>query len=159
MNEFIKIIQHYLPSIDDLVKIKQYYSPIIDDITEMLRHYSPLFSILTLFLGLYLGNRFAINRIKKQEINEYAKRLINYFDYIQCKIEKQEITTPLPLPKGDIDILISKISSRKQKSFEALVYRYQSTFNQLNNEKNRTDKTYNLLLKQLADIKHFLRLK
>ncbi|WP_147392374.1 hypothetical protein [Arsenophonus endosymbiont of Aleurodicus floccissimus] len=85
--------------------------------------------------------------------------IIDYFDYMQSWFERRGFTTAFLLPESAITCLMRRLSKRQQKRFEALICQYQSTFNQLKHEKSRTDEAYNLLLKQVADIKLFLRLK
>ncbi|HGJ5877853.1 MAG TPA: hypothetical protein ACHBZ9_01885 [Arsenophonus nasoniae] len=131
----------------------------MNDLIKILQLYSPLISLLTFFLGLYIGNKHAIGRDKRQEFNARAEPIIEYFDYMQSWFEQRGFTTAFLLPESAISRLMRRLSKRKQKRFDALIRQYQSTFNQLKHEKTRTEEAYTLLLKQLADIKQFLCLK
>ncbi|QBY44221.1 hypothetical protein [Arsenophonus nasoniae] len=61
----------------------------MNDLIKILQLYSPLISLLTFFLGLYIGNKHAIGRDKRQEFNERAEPIIDYFDYMQSWFEQR----------------------------------------------------------------------
>ncbi|WGM00035.1 hypothetical protein [Arsenophonus nasoniae] len=61
----------------------------MNDLIKILQLYSPLISLLTFFLGLYIGNKHAIGRDKRQEFNARAEPIIDYFDYMQSWFEQR----------------------------------------------------------------------
>lgn len=84
---------------------------------DSLKDWTPVISVITFGLGLYLGNKNAVNRDKRKEFNHVAIPIrIELIKYIES-IEKNEYRDAR-IKQNDVIYLVDSLSKRKSKKLK-----------------------------------------
>ena len=131
----------------------------MNNLIEFLQHYSPLISLITFFIGLYVGNRQALWVDKRREFNQLAEPVIEYFCLMSSWYEKNTFTSALPLPETTISKLKRRMSARGERRLAALITQYKDCYDALNRAKERTPALYTDALAAAREIIKYIRLR
>ncbi|EAW9499874.1 hypothetical protein ABKZ63_003166 [Salmonella enterica] len=95
----------------------------MDKIIEFLHHYSPLISLITFFIGLYVGNRQALWVDKRREFNALAEPLLAYYEQVIYESGNRDGFSSASLPSDNVNKVRRRLPKRKQAEFVALFER------------------------------------
>ena len=99
----------------------------LEQLHEVAQSYPELFGLLTFFVGMLVGHRFALGRDKRKEINEVLDKIRGPFE--------GQASDPQPLRdvlNSEVGLLRHHLSRRQRKKYDQCIENYKAASGESN---------------------------